>query len=99
MDLTIKNLRVLAGGAFSCSLYVQGKRAAVVVDHGRGGQLRYDWTPSGGGPNRPGDVGQEAIKHAVRVLDAEEPGYKDEPWADEALDEIVTDAVIRHLAR
>lgn len=48
MKLTIKNLRTCAGrngpdAAFSCSLYIDGKRAAVVRDEGCGGCFSYDW--------------------------------------------------------
>lgn len=34
---TIKNIRMTAGGAFSCSLYENGKRVAVITNDGRGG--------------------------------------------------------------
>lgn len=48
MKLQIKNLKSCdgregPGAAFSCSLYIDGKRAAVVRNSGSGGCNDYDW--------------------------------------------------------
>jgi len=42
MDFTIKNFRSLSSGAYTATLYQDGKRVATVEDDGRGGQVRIN---------------------------------------------------------
>lgn len=42
MTFTIKNLRDTATGAYSASLYEDGKRVAIISDEGRGGAPRVE---------------------------------------------------------
>lgn len=47
------------GLAYSFDLWIDGKLAAYVQEHGDGGEIRVDWTPSGGhswvvGDSKPG---------------------------------------------
>ncbi len=47
--LALKNYRScrgMEGDAFSCTLYLNGKRAALVEYRGDGGAYWYDWSPS-----------------------------------------------------
>jgi hypothetical protein len=54
-EITLKNLKTCQGRegiAFSCVLYVDGKKAAFASDDGNGGSMRIDWTPTRK-PGRP----------------------------------------------
>jgi len=65
--LTIKNYRSaghgMEGEMWSCTLYVDGKRAALVSDSGNGAELNIDWSPSGGFRFRPGPVGEKVLAY------------------------------------
>jgi hypothetical protein len=49
MEFAIKNFKPhrggMEGGAYTATLYVDGKRAAFVSEQGDGGELEVDWTP------------------------------------------------------
>ena len=52
MELTIKNYKSCRGDegdAFSCTLYIDGKRAALVRYDGNGGEFEFDFTVAGKG--------------------------------------------------
>lgn len=49
MQIEVKNYRSCRGNegdAFSCTVYLDGKRAALVTYDGWGGEYRWDFTPS-----------------------------------------------------
>jgi len=48
VDLTVRNYKLWRGGsgAFSCTLYVDGRRAALVMYDGKGGPFMLNWAPS-----------------------------------------------------
>jgi len=69
--LTIKNYRSAGigrdGEMYSCTLYVDGKKAALCREEGRGGEMDIDWSPSGGFRFRPGPVGERVLAHVASM--------------------------------
>ena len=77
MKLTIKNHKV--GGTnqdcdWSATLYVDGKKAALIRDPGCGAPLDVDWAPSGGTPHDRGPVHPLVLAYIKTLPAVEVPG-------------------------
>jgi hypothetical protein len=95
MKLTVKSYKSLPGkegDAFNCSLYVDGKRAAVVSYDGWGGPYDYDWTPSD--KKRFGGPLAAKVKAWVKTLPPLKSEYGDLPMDLDILTDDVINAML-----
>ena len=96
--LTIKNYkscRGKEGDAFSCTLYVDGKKAAFVEYDGWGGMYMVDWSPSG---SRWASPAEKRVSAWVKTLPPIECAWMDEATGKPAmitpnLDMVIEDTI------
>ena len=82
--LAVKNYKSGGEGReglmWTATLWVDGKKAALLRQDGSGGDLWVDWTPSGGNPFRPADVGRRVLAYVDTLPPIQgshgQPSYK-----------------------
>ena len=85
-----KSCRAKEGDAFSCTLYLDGKKAAYVTYDGWGGAYRFDWSATKGHKRMHGGPLGEEFQRYVDGLPEEDGLKKDMDW-------VVSDAITEML--